>query len=79
MHTGGDAMDIEQLDSRDLQIWKLVVAGRSHADIARELSVNPGVVKYRMRSLCQKLGLDMASGRGLYGLLREAARQWLDK
>ena len=53
---------LAKLSSRERQILQLVVAGKSTADIARELSLSPSTIDTYRSRLMKKLGIDSIAG-----------------
>ena len=46
-----------ELTSRELELLKWVAQGYSNKAVAREMSISPNTVKYHMKSVLQKLGV----------------------
>ena len=46
----------ERLNPREMAVWRLVHAGLSNVEIARELDLSEAAVRYRIRSLREKTG-----------------------
>jgi LuxR family maltose regulon positive regulatory protein len=66
----GSAGLIEPLSRQELRVLRLLVAGLSNADIARELVVSPNTVKTQVRSIYRKLNVNSREDA------REAAREF---
>ena len=48
------------LPPADLEIARLVAAGRTSAQIAEHLGIKPGVARYRLRKAMERAGADTA-------------------
>lgn len=51
------ALHVEPLSERELEVLRLVVAGFSNREIARQLVVSPGTAKTHIHHICGKLGV----------------------
>ena len=56
-HTPLDATLVEPLSDRELEILKLVTEGRSNREIADQLFLSVGTVKWYLTNLYSKLGV----------------------
>ena len=54
---GHDHESTSNLTSREIELLQLVARGQSNKAIAQALSISPNTVKYHMKSILQKLGV----------------------
>jgi DNA-binding NarL/FixJ family response regulator len=54
---GGPAVPVSELTPRELEVLRLVAAGKTNAEIAQELFVSVGTVKVHVERIIDKLGV----------------------
>jgi len=57
LSTGGSVFQVEALSQQELRVLRLLVTGRSNAEIARELVVSTNTIKTHVKSIYRKLNV----------------------
>lgn len=69
-----DAGEAAELSERELEVLRLIVAGRDNAAIAAELFISPNTVKSHVASICAKLGVESRLQASVQALRRGLVR-----
>jgi DNA-binding NarL/FixJ family response regulator len=64
------AGDVPELSARELDVLRLIVAGRDNAGIAAELFISPNTVKNHVANIFAKLGVDSRLQASVHALRR---------
>jgi NarL family two-component system response regulator LiaR len=65
---GADKRPVEELTPREIEVVRLVARGMANQEIASELTIAVGTVRYHMGNVLSKLGLDNRTQVVLYAL-----------
>ncbi len=72
-------MSIEELSSRELQVWKYVSQLLPFSEMAKKMGIGSTTVCVHFVCLCRKLDISTKFGAGSYVQLYNLAQEWMSK
>jgi DNA-binding NarL/FixJ family response regulator len=60
--------NLSELTSRELEILRFVISGKTNKDIAAEISISPKTVEFHLDNIYTKIGVKTRSMAGVWAL-----------